>query len=78
MSRITQIATERLLVLQVLEEREPCLRSELEIALGDVEPLAISDALQALEAEGVVCGSGEQVRASRCARHLDKLGLIAI
>ena len=72
------IAIERPLVLQVLEGREPCSRSELEIALGDVEPLAIGDALQALEAEGVLCVSGERVWASRCICHLDKLGLIGV
>jgi DNA-binding transcriptional ArsR family regulator len=78
MNRITNIAIERPLVLQVLEGREPRLRSELETALGDVEPSAIGDALEALEAEGVLCISREQVWASRCIRHLDKLGLIAI
>ncbi len=48
MNRITHIATERLIVLQVLKEREPRLRPELEIAFGDVEPSAIGNALDAL------------------------------
>jgi hypothetical protein len=46
--------------------------------LGDVEPLVIGGALEALEAEGVLCVSREQVWASRRVHHLDKLGLIAI
>jgi hypothetical protein len=46
--------------------------------LGDVEPLAISDALRALEAKGVLYTGGEQVWASRCARYLDELGFIGV
>jgi hypothetical protein len=70
--------TEHLLVLQVLEHPGARSRAELEIALGDIEPLAISDALTALEAEDVIFTCGEQVWASRCVRHLDQLGLIAL
>jgi hypothetical protein len=46
--------------------------------LSDVEPLAISDALTALEAEGVLYTGGEQVWASRCAQYLDELGFIGV
>jgi DNA-binding HxlR family transcriptional regulator len=78
MTKHTDTGTKRALVLQVLERPGPCSRAELEVALGDVEPLAISDALRALEAEGVVSLGGEQVWASRCVRHLDEMGLIAL
>jgi hypothetical protein len=70
--------TERLLVLQILERPGPCSRAQLEVALGDVEPLAISNALEALEAEDILYTAGEQVWACRCVRHLEQLGLIAI
>jgi hypothetical protein len=74
----TDTVTERALVLRVLDRPGPCSRAELEVALGDVEPLAISDALRALEAEGVLYAAGEQVWAYRCVRHLDELGLIGV
>ena len=70
--------TERLIAVQVLEIREPRSRSEIEIALGDIEPMAIGDAIDALEAEGVLHVDREQLSASRCVRHLDRLGLIAL
>lgn len=70
--------TERLLVLQVLERPGPRSRAELEVALSDVEPSAIGDALEALEAEDILYTAGEQVWACRCVRHLEQLGLIAI
>ncbi|MGO9247449.1 MAG: hypothetical protein ACLQQB_05940 [Solirubrobacteraceae bacterium] len=41
-------------------------------------PLAISDALGALEAESVLYTGGEHVWASRCARYLDELGFIGV
>lgn len=71
--------TERLLVLQVLEQPERS-RSlvELEVALSDIEPIAISDALSCLEAEDVLFACGELVWASPCVRHLDALGLISL
>ncbi len=72
------LAIERLLVLQALERPGLHSRCELEIALGDVEPVRTSDAFSALEAEGVLHTSGEQVWASRCVRHLDTLGFISV
>jgi len=72
------LATERLLVLQVLERPGLRSRCELEIALGDVEPFTASDAFSTLEAEGVLHTSGERVWASRCVRHLDTLGFISV
>jgi hypothetical protein len=72
------IVTERLLVLQILEQQEPRTHAELEIALGDIKPLAIRAALHALEAEGVLYVGREQVSASSCVRHLDSLGLVTV
>lgn len=72
------LATERLLVLQVLERPGLRSRCELEIALGDIEPVRASDAFSALEAESVLHTSGEHVWASRCVRHLDTLGFISV
>ena len=72
-------ATERLLVLQILEQpQQRRSRAELEVALSDIEPLAISNALSCLEAEDVVFACGEQVWASPCVRHLDKLRFISV
>jgi hypothetical protein len=71
---------ERAIVLQVLrddcDQRWP--RAELESEIYDIDPLAISDALERLREEGVVHLAGELVWASRCARRLDALGMISI
>jgi hypothetical protein len=71
---------ERAIVLQVLRDDhdERWSRGELERELYDVQPLAIGEALGRLREEGVVHLSGELVWASRCARHLDALGMISI
>lgn len=74
----TDTATERLLVLQVLEQHSPRSRAELEVALNDVEPIAISDALSCLEAEDVLFACGEMVWASPCLRHLNRLGFVSV
>lgn len=74
----SDIVTERLLVLQVLDGPGSRSRSELEVALSDVEPLSVCDALTALEGEGVLYAVGEQIWVSRCARHLDELGIIVV
>ena len=71
---------QRAIVLQVLrnDHAERWTRVELEQEASDIEPLAVSDALMTLDAEGVVILDGENVEASRCARHLDYLELVAI
>ncbi|HEY7962465.1 MAG TPA: hypothetical protein VID29_11135 [Solirubrobacteraceae bacterium] len=71
---------QRAIVLQALRDDhdEWWSRAELERVLYDVEPLALSDALAALQSEGVVQVNGELVRATRCARHLDVLGMVSI
>ena len=71
---------ERAIVLQVLryDRAERWSRAELESEIYDIEPLAISEALVRLREAGVVHVSGELVWSSRCARHLDVLGMISI
>jgi hypothetical protein len=72
------LGTERLVVLQVLDRA--FTRAELARELDDVDPEAISAAVDGLEAAGVVeidRGQG-RVRASPCARRLDALDLICI
>jgi hypothetical protein len=78
MTKHTDTGTERVVLLQVLERPEACSRAELEVALDDVAPSAIGTALDALAVEGVLYVGREQVRASRCVRHVDRLGLIAV
>lgn len=71
--------TERLLVLQVLEQpARSRSRAELEVALSDIEPIAINDALSCLEAEDVLFTCGELVWASPCLRHLETLGFVSV
>jgi DNA-binding HxlR family transcriptional regulator len=71
---------ERGITLQLLRNDHPgrWARAELEREVEDIEPLTVSDALAALEAEGVVVLDGEHVEASPCARRLDTLDLISI
>jgi hypothetical protein len=52
--------------------------AELERELSGIEPLAVDDAIGLLAAEDVVSVGGEIARVSRCARHLDALGLIGV
>ncbi|MGH2905111.1 MAG: hypothetical protein ACRDK7_16235 [Solirubrobacteraceae bacterium] len=77
---------ERAIVLLVLDDAhaEVWSRAEIEVALRrrDTRAIgntwAINDALAHLSDEGVVRLEGEQVRASRCVRHIDSLGLICV
>jgi hypothetical protein len=71
---------ERAIVLQVLREDhdERWTRAELEREIYDIEPAAIGEALERLRGEGVVHVSGQLAWASRCAWHLDELGMVSI
>jgi hypothetical protein len=71
---------ERAVALQVLrgDHHERWSRAELEQAVSDIEPAAVSDALVRLAADGVMVLDGDRVLASPCAMRLDALGLIAI
>lgn len=78
--RIDSTLAQRAIVFQVLRDDHPekWMRVEFEQRASDIDPLTVSDALATLEAEGVVILDGEHVEASRCARHLDALGVIGI
>ena len=71
---------ERAVILQVLRDDhdERWSRAELEREIYDIPPHDIADALERLRQEGVVHLSGELVWASRCALHLDQLGMVSI
>jgi hypothetical protein len=71
---------ERAVILQVLrDDHDPrWSRAALEREIYDIQPIEIADALGRLQQEGVVHLSGEQVWASRCALHLDALGMVSI
>lgn len=77
-STLTGQVLEQVILLQILEEDGPQAwpRAELESKLRG-EPLAINDALEHLREEGAIELKGELVYASRCARYLDQLDLIA-
>lgn len=70
--------TERLLVLQILEQPGPRSHAELQDALGDIAPSVIRAALEELEFEDILYIGREQTWATPCAHHLDRLGLIAL
>jgi hypothetical protein len=72
---------ERGIVLQVLRNDHAIswTRAELEREISDLPKRSVRLALRRLaEEEEVVIVDGKQVQASRCARHLDTLGLIAV
>jgi len=73
-------SVERAIVLQLLRDDhdERWSRAELEAVVNDVEPSALSGAIAELERRGVVVAQDEHVLASRCARHLDELGLVGV
>ncbi len=72
-------ALERSIVLHLLDSDhpEPWTVVELEAQL-DPETLAVRHALGELGDHGVAEVEAQTIRASRCARHLDVLGLIAV
>jgi hypothetical protein len=69
---------ERLVVLQVLDWQESRPRDDLHAALGDIDPLAIDEALRRLNRQDVLYVYREQVYPHRCLLHLNGLGLIAV
>lgn len=75
-----QCTAQRAIVLQVLrDDHDPqWTRAELRAEIYDVEPRTVGRALKRLEAEGVVILEEEEVRASRCALHMDFLGMVSI
>ncbi len=71
---------ERGIVMQVLRDDhdERWSRAELAGVLHDVEPQAVTDALESLRQAGALHLSGDLVWASRCARRLSDLGMVSI
>lgn len=71
---------QRAIVSQTLSDDhdERWSRAELETELNHSDPTVIDDALNCLESEGVIEIAGETVQASRAAKHLDVLELIAL
>jgi len=71
---------ERAIVLQVLRNDHDVRWSlaELQAEVDDLDPSALSDALDRLREEGIIVACGESVIASRAALHLDALGMISI
>jgi DNA-binding HxlR family transcriptional regulator len=76
----SQWMAERAIVLQVLRDDRPrrWTQAELEHAISDLDPQTVRSALATLEAEGVVVVDGEEVKASRAARHLDAIELVSV
>jgi hypothetical protein len=72
------VRVQQVVVLVVLNRVEPWARVDLDAELDHLARLDITAALTCLQAEGVVLFDGAQVEASRCARYLDSLDMIAI
>lgn len=73
------LMAQRAIIFRLLrtDRREGWPLHRLQMALTEITPEAVSDAVVRLEAGGVVYCLDELVGASRCTRHLDSLGLIA-
>jgi hypothetical protein len=71
---------ERAIVLQLLRDDHDVRWTlpELQREAYDVKPAALGDALERLRLHGVVVPCGPYVVASRCAEHLDELGMVSI
>jgi DNA-binding HxlR family transcriptional regulator len=71
---------QRAIVLQFLDDEHPgpWTHSELTRAIPDIDPRLVGEALVQLAADGVVLLESGHVRASRCARRLDALGMVSV
>jgi hypothetical protein len=71
---------ERAIVLQLLRDDHDVRWSltELEGEAYDVKPAALGDALERLCLHGIIVRCGPHFVASRCAEHLDELGMVSI
>jgi len=68
---------DKAIVLELLDDRERWPRDELAAAVH-VDRSVLDSAIERLTAEGVAVLDGNDVLASRCARHIDALDLIGI
>ncbi len=77
---LQEAGTQRIVVLQLLrDDHDPkWTRAELDQALYDVDPGAITVAVERLQEQGVVQADGQRLAASPCAWHLDALSFISI
>lgn len=75
--RIPLARVQRVVVLQLLQDDPPAWRTVAELDQALSLP-AVADAVARLAADGVIETEGARVRASRCARRLDALGLISV
>jgi hypothetical protein len=71
---------EHLIMLQLLDDEHPdtWTPAELEAKLNNIPPHEITTALAHLRGEDVLTIESGQIRPSRCARHLDRLEMIAV
>ncbi len=71
---------ERAIVLQVLRaDKDPRWTvAEVHAVADDIAPATLADAMGRLGRHGVIVACGETVVASRCAWHLDELGMVSI
>ncbi len=72
---------ERAIALQVLRHDHEVrwTLAELQAEIEDLAPSALADALDRVERHGIIMTCGENdVVASRCALHLDALGMVSI
>lgn len=73
-----QHRAQRTIALLALEHDKGIARPTLENELRDLQREEVAEALIQLRDEGVIVLDHGRVRASRCARQLDTLGLICI
>jgi DNA-binding HxlR family transcriptional regulator len=71
---------ERAIILQVLRNGhdERWSRRELQAEIADVKPPALDDALNRLERHGVLVRCNDEYVASRCAFHIEAVGMITV
>jgi hypothetical protein len=71
---------ERAIVLQVLRaDKDPrWTLADVHAVADDIAPATLVDAMGRLKRHGVIMAYGDAVVASRCAWHLDELGMISI
>jgi hypothetical protein len=70
--------TQRAIVIELLDEPRLWMRADLKVKLHDIDPQTVDEELTALVIEGVAVYDGVKVQASRCARHLDALGMVGV
>lgn len=75
---ITSEVAQRAVVLALLNEQAEWTRGMLRDANPDIEPHILTDALARLAGAGAIIMHGQQVRPSRCTRHLGALQMVTV